>query len=599
MKGHKPQQARKPGLVFLGFIFVLGLAMIVLFSWQKTRLNREFDSLVAGNLNVHVQNRAGEIAADIANTRSILIAAARVAQTAGLSPEDARFQSVLTQFGAVDCSEAITYIPAGELETSTLARYLVRLTRGESVVTDIVRCDDPGSYYYSVCVPVRENERVMGVICARMPAKELVRVEPDGIIYKSVYTCLVNSKCKLLFVDADTPPAGNIFDNMRQLQISGESADELALILGGQKSSSTQFNRNGTTYFVSVGEIGYNDWKLVTFLRGPDVLVRSDHILRGLMSAGVALVLLTTGACLGIYALLLKGRKKLEREQRRYAMLAQFSDTMLFEYDRAADSMEFTSNARGRLCLTELCVQNVTSPDHTGQLFHPGDQDTLREIFHEPKEEGILYYAELRIKDPGGKYMWYGCQYRVQEGADKGQPMVVGKLVDITNQRSREQRLEENARRDILTGTYNKAGVDMIEDLLQSRPHGVLIMIDINGFKTINDTYGHLAGDSVLAQLGRMLNETFRKGDVVARMGGDEFIVFLPGMHDPEMVRERTEYILARIRTLSCGDGGAMVSASAGIAIAPQDGVTFEEIYSVADKAMYAAKHKYYSRKGA
>ena len=196
------------------------------------------------------------------------------------------------------------------------------------------------------------------------------------------------------------------------------------------------------------------------------------------------------------------------------------------------------------------------------------------------------------MKCQDGRYLWFGCQYRAVEEAARGLSLVVGKLVDITDQRSREQELEENARRDILTGVYNKAGEDMIEALLKERPQGVLMMLDVDRLKKLNDTYGHSTGDLALAQLGRLLNETFRQGDIVARVGGDEFIVFLPGPRDLETVRKRSKQLLCRIRAISVGDQGRILSASAGLALAPRDGLTYQELYAAADKAMYRAKQK-------
>lgn len=592
MPGDKPRLARKPRVLFLGLSLVVAMAMVILFSLQKTMLNRQFDSLVSGYLDAHVQNRVADIATDIANTRSILGAAAGLIQGTGLSPKEDCFKKILDQLGIIDSAESISYIALEDLQTSALAGSYQRLARGETVATDILYSEYPPGYYYYICVPIWESGKITGVISARMRAEDLVRVEPDGVIYKGVRTCLVNSKGKLIFVDPNTPPTGDIFMGMREQGVPEADIAGVADILRGQQAHRFQFTRKGDTYFVSVGEIGYNDWHLVTFLRGPDVLVRSDRILKSATNTGAILVLVTIGACFVIYSMLLSDRKKLELEQRRYAMLAQFSDTILFEYNRGTDSVEFTSNALAHLRLKRESIENLSGPDHAEGLFHPDDQDKVQEIFYEPKEPGIVYYAELRIKCQNGQYLWYGCQYRTLEDAEQGVSLVVGKLVDITNQRSREQQLEEKARRDILTGTYNKAGVEMIDELLKGRPHGVLIMMDIDDFKLINDTYGHSAGDAVLAQLGRMLNEVFRKDDVVARVGGDEFVIFLPGLQDPGMVRDRVEHLLSLMRAISVGDGAMTVSASAGIAIAPQDGVAFQELYAVADRAMYVAKEK-------
>ncbi|MEA4969426.1 MAG: diguanylate cyclase [Candidatus Pelethousia sp.] len=593
MAGDKRGPGGKPGLVFLACSLLFAIALVWLFSLQKARIKREIDSLVCSNLDANIQNRASEISGQIADTRNTLQAAADVVQIAGVPPEDARFQALLDQIDAMDSAENVCYTAAADLATSKLAASAARLLRGEAVVTDITYSVPLGGYYFYICMPVWEEGGVSGVISARVWAEDLTRAEPDGVTYKNVRTYLINSDGRFAFIDQQTRPVGDIFASMRNDGLSEVDTAHLARALHGQGGSSYQFTRKGDDFFVSIGEIGYNDWHLAAFLRGSDVLVQSDGMLQSVLHTSAALVLLTTGTCCVIYVMLLKDRRKLEREQRRYAMLGQFSDTVLFEYNRETDAVEFTSNAKARLCLEGAArLEDITYPDQARKLFHPDDLDKVREIFFARKEEGALYYTELRIKCQDGCYLWFGCQYRALEDAARGLSLVVGKLVDITDQRSREQALEESARRDILTGVYNKAGEDLVDELLKERPQGALIMLDVDRLKKLNDTYGHSVGDLALAELGRLLNETFRQGDIVARVGGDEFIVFLPGPRDPEVACTRTEQLLCRIRAIPVGDQGQTLSVSAGLALAPRDGHTYRELYAAADKAMYCAKQK-------
>lgn len=593
MIGSKMRLSGKPGLLFLLCSLILGMAIVLLFALQKERLDREIDGLVGSNLHVHIHNKAAEINAAITDARHTLEATAEIIQATGLSPKEAWFKHFLGQLNPIRAAYSIAYIPMEDMREGEMGDLAERLARDGTVVTDILYSRALAGYYFSVATPVWENGEMTGALSARMGADSLIRVNPDSVIYKDVRACLVTGDGRFAFNHPGQAPAGDIFTELKKEGLSQETLARIADGLSGRGERSSSFIRRGSTYFVSVDGIGYNDWHLVAFVRGPDVLVRSDRILGGVLRTCTALVLLTTGVCCVIYAMLLADRKKLEREQRRYTMLAQFSDTVLFEYNRNTDSVEFTANAQARLCLEGLSIENVSCHKQSLRLFHPDDLDKVREIFHERKKAGILYYTEVRIKCRDGRYFWYGCQYRPLDDVRQDLSLVVGKLVDITNQRSREQKLAEKARRDVLTGTYNKAGADMIDDLLKGRPQGVLMMMDMDRFKKVNDTYGHSAGDAALAQLGRLLNELFRKGDIIARVGGDEFVIFLPGPCDLEMARERMEQLLARIQTLSVGDGEMVLSASAGLAIAPQDGSSFQELYAVADKAMYVVKRKH------
>ena len=121
-------------------------------------------------------------------------------------------------------------------------------------------------------------------------------------------------------------------------------------------------------------------------------------------------------------------------------------------------------------------------------------------------------------------------------------------------------------------------------------------MLDLDDFKEVNDTYGHAAGDLLLNGVARILSDTFRPDDIIARVGGDEFTVFLTGNSDPQVAKEKAEIILSRIEQLRIPGADHAVSVSIGAACAPKDGITYDTLTRAADEAMYAIKQQ--SKKG-
>lgn len=160
----------------------------------------------------------------------------------------------------------------------------------------------------------------------------------------------------------------------------------------------------------------------------------------------------------------------------------------------------------------------------------------------------------------------------------------------------RAQEFQTQATKDGLTGLYNRKAFDVrVKEVLQRAPGGevpvCLILFDVDDFKSINDTFGHVAGDKVLQKVAQCLQETFRKGDFIARYGGDEFAVLIEAMTE-EMGRERIASFhknLGKRRFTSYKKGDIRVKVSAGIAPAAA-GDTAETLLDRADKAMYAAK---------
>jgi diguanylate cyclase (GGDEF)-like protein len=157
--------------------------------------------------------------------------------------------------------------------------------------------------------------------------------------------------------------------------------------------------------------------------------------------------------------------------------------------------------------------------------------------------------------------------------------------------------LERQAAIDPLTGLVTRR---VLDDAAQAAMSGAaheggtaLILIDIDHFKAINDTYGHPGGDEVLKQLADVLVASSRSTDVVSRMGGDEIAVLLPGC-SAAVLAARAERVLAKIRghRFALRDGRVVaVSISGGLAHAPTVAVDLQSLYAAADRALYRAKH--------
>ncbi|MFQ9510144.1 MAG: diguanylate cyclase domain-containing protein [Lachnospiraceae bacterium] len=156
-----------------------------------------------------------------------------------------------------------------------------------------------------------------------------------------------------------------------------------------------------------------------------------------------------------------------------------------------------------------------------------------------------------------------------------------------------QEELIEKASHDTLTGLYNRAGEEIIDDLLEEIGEGTLFMVDMDELKNTNDTYGHEAGDAILAQIGQTLDSLFSPSDVVARIGGDEFIAFIPGLSQPEMVSQKANRVIEALKKPYYLNGEEIaVSCSIGIAISPEHGFTYKELREVADQTMYDVKYK-------
>ncbi len=160
-----------------------------------------------------------------------------------------------------------------------------------------------------------------------------------------------------------------------------------------------------------------------------------------------------------------------------------------------------------------------------------------------------------------------------------------------------ESTLKEQAYYDYLTGLPNRALLAdrfhlAIERSKRSRKPFAAVMIDLNNFKSINDSHGHAAGDAVLVVMGKRLLETVRSSDTVSRLGGDEFVLVIEAIEDRSELAQIGQKLIDMLSEKVTLESGVDVSlgGSLGFALYPTDGATMESMLHVADQAMYDCK---------
>ena len=152
--------------------------------------------------------------------------------------------------------------------------------------------------------------------------------------------------------------------------------------------------------------------------------------------------------------------------------------------------------------------------------------------------------------------------------------------------------IQSKSQKDALTGLWNRNYTEKLADeLLKNGESGSLMMIDMDNFKAINDNYGHIAGDRTLKMFAETLESYCGKDDILCRIGGDEFVVFVRSVHSKNELSNLAGDILADLcRKLDECKFDTNSSVSIGIAQAPDDGTEFKDLYNAADKALYYVK---------
>lgn len=174
--------------------------------------------------------------------------------------------------------------------------------------------------------------------------------------------------------------------------------------------------------------------------------------------------------------------------------------------------------------------------------------------------------------------------------------VMVMNIVGRFRNNAKKKELEDKADTDLLTGLNNKLATERkIKDFMAHNPdtQSMLFILDVDNFKKVNDTMGHAFGDEVLRSLGKQIGGIFRASDIVGRVGGDEFMVFLKGIPSEETIMKEAAKVETFFKNFQAGEYVKYkATASIGVAIYPQEGADFETLYKAADQGLYKAKKR-------
>ena len=287
----------------------------------------------------------------------------------------------------------------------------------------------------------------------------------------------------------------------------------------------------------------------------------------------------------------------LQRHRERLALAAEVANDGLWEWDLATQQFYVTGRWKAMLGLPPNA--GVSKPDEWLDRVHPEDVAALKEALEAHLSgKSERFQHEHRIRHVDGRYKFFQCRGIATKRGNGRATRIAGSLTDTTDLAVTQERLRNAVFCDPLTGLCNRAV--FVEELgrrleefhrRRGKDTFALLYLDLDRFKVVNDSLGHLVGDELLVAVSRRLESCLRDGDVLARLGGDEFAILLNGLQTEQqanVVAFRVQETLSK--PFSIGGREVFTSASIGIAFGLPQYTGPDEMMHDADTAMYQAK---------
>lgn len=285
---------------------------------------------------------------------------------------------------------------------------------------------------------------------------------------------------------------------------------------------------------------------------------------------------------------------RIQEEKERYELIEEISDDIMFNYDVATDTLECSPKIL-RTLRTATRVEDAIEYITYGNVLDHRDIPLFIEAVSNALSGKRINIFDARIINQRNDAVWHRIKFASIFDGDGNAVRFIGTISDIDKEKKEKSRLIAQAETDQLTGFLNKVSTGLkINELLKEYPNepGTMFLIDIDDFKLLNDTYGHHEGDIFLREFTSKLTLAFRSTDILGRVGGEEFVVFVNGLGDvKELVEEKAkeiEKICHSVKLEKAKD--RVMSCSIGVAIYPETGMDYNELFEKSDEAMYYVK---------
>ena len=596
----------------IAVLFTIGI-LLGSFVWFSHNTDEMIEETTKFYLETNARSQAAAFNTKLANQVELLQTAARSWEKVDMSDFNAISKAIVQgdtfgSFSRVSVAGADGRLidTTGKERGNVLQTlYYKRALRGETTISDTMLYDSELGDYLYIAVPILQNGGSKGVLYGQFPLSVLSDLI-EAVGFQETSTSLLLSSDGMILArsatnELVTSRIANFYDLGTKWGLKGKtSLNDIKVDLMSEKTFTLPYQTGARERMAILTPVGMNKWYYAIVISQDVIHNQSKTLSYNLLLVEVLITLAFVWLFIAILSLL-RHTAIVEMTNDRFKMVTSQNQAIVFDYDFQKQRLELNGSTK---FISKTVKENYSAEEIVAllsRLLHESDKAVLDEILELRTNDKTSLLREMRILCADNNYYWHRFTGTVVRDNDGQALRLVGNFVNVEDEVNKQQQLKQKAEIDPLSGLLNKgAFTSYVETLLGESTDENLYafyIIDLDNFKKVNDTLGHIVGDRVIADVSQKLCTVFSENDYVGRIGGDEFAAFLKlsdaGKKMGRKIIEAKAKALCSIidEIYSDGKNEVNITSSIGVSIFPKNGKKFEDLYKNADSVLYKSKN--------
>lgn len=459
-------------------------------------------------------------------------------------------------------------------------------------------------YYFRIAMPIINEGEFEGILLNGYNSFRYARLIEFSTYSNEDSVILIDKHTGFCALDQNKMPNINYFDYLEKVNFTEGSLDSLKKDLVKNSYGLLRFTdpNSHIEYYMTYNPLNINNLIVCNLIPCSYIEAQvqrlnasSDDLILVIFSV-IFIMIVLIFIVQSITTIRIRNHQnRLLLEQNRFHTVMKYTQSSIWEYNIKKNTLEKPDSHTG-INLGSAKISNFEDFVLEHHAIYEKDVPIFQNFCKDLRTGKPDISVELRALDIKGNFVWFSLVGNTIFDS-KGKPIsVIGQTTNINHEKQEMEILKNLSERDPLTKLYNrKTAQTLIDEILEQSSEDdihAFCMIDVDDFKSVNDTYGHIFGDAVLTEISTNLKSAFEEEHIVSRYGGDEFTIFIKYAPSLDYIEEKAQLINELLKEIYVGDHSErQITTSVGIAIYPKAGKTQKVLMKNADVALYYSKN--------